>query len=126
MKNILHISAVVLSIFLFSSCYYDHPPEGLPFGCDEVSYSTHIVPILEAYCSTSGCHDGSVKPDLRENVSWNSLVSGGFVNLTVPEASILYEDVEFIGNPMPIGGAQLSELNRQLILCWISEGAKNN
>lgn len=117
---------LVGTLITLDSCYYDDPPEALPFDCGEVSFSTHIVPILEASCATSGCHDGSRVPDLRANVSWNKLVSGGYVNLSVPEESTFFKTVEYIENPMPPGGIQLSELNRELILCWISEGALND
>ena len=117
---------VLGTLLALESCYYDDPPVALPFDCYEVSYSTHIIPILEASCSTSGCHDGSVIPDLRSDVAWNKIVSGGFVNLSVPSESSLFETVEYIENPMPPGGLQLSALNRELILCWISEGALNN
>ena len=117
---------VLGSLILIESCYYDEPPQPLPFDCNEVSYSTHIIPIFEASCSTSGCHDGSRIPDLRSEVSWNKLVSGGYVNLVVPEESSLFKTVEYIENPMPPSGIQLSDLNRELILCWISEGALND
>ena len=117
---------VIGALLTLESCYYDDPPQPLPFDCHEVSYSTHIVPILEASCATSGCHDGSIVPDLTSDVSWNKIVSGGYVNLSVPEESSFFKTVEFIESPMPPGGIQLSALNRELILCWISEGALND
>jgi hypothetical protein len=126
MKNILIAFMVFGSIVFLESCYYDEPPQPLPFDCNEVSFSTHIQPIFEASCSTSGCHDGSRVPDLRADVSWNLLVNGGYVNLSVPEESKLFKSVSYIEEPMPPGGIQISDLNKELVLCWISEGALND
>lgn len=114
------------SVLLISACYYDKPPVLIPFECDEVSYSTHIQPIWDNSCATSGCHNGTTEPNLSDGVSLNALLSGGYVNTLLPEESSLYHSVDFISNPMPPGGPKLSDQQIELILCWISEGAPNN
>ena len=126
MKNILIAFILLFCLGILNSCYYDEPPKPLPFVCAEVSYSTHIMPIFENLCSTSGCHDGTREPNLEAEVSWNALRSGGYINTTNPEVSSLYRAVDFLENPMPPGGPKLTDLNIELILCWMSEGALNN
>jgi hypothetical protein len=126
MKKILIAFMLLGGLGSFLSCYYDDPPEPLPFDCDEVSFTTHIAPILENSCSTTGCHDGTRVPDLRTDVALNKLRSGGYLNTTIPEESSFYKTVDFSQNPMPPGGPQITALNRELILCWISEGAPDN
>ena len=126
MKNILIVFLMFGGLAIMQSCYYDHPPEPLPFECEDVSYSTHIQTIFINSCATNACHDGTKEPDLRKDVAWNELRSGGYINLLSPEESILYRTVEFRENPMPPGGPQISQINRELILCWLSEGALND
>ena len=127
MKKLFFAIMLLIGLGLFlQSCYYDHPPKPQPFECSDVSFSTHIVPILENSCSTTGCHDGTREPDLRTDVAWDELRKGGYINLARPDESSLFKTVEFTANPMPPGGPQISELHQEVILCWISEGALNN
>ena len=126
MKNVLLALTLLLGLFLMQSCYYDNPPEIAKIECSEVSYSTHIQPIFNASCATSGCHDGTREPNLKTSEGYNALRAGGFVNLTFPEESSLLKTVDFTENPMPPGGPKLPELERELILCWLMEGARNN
>lgn len=126
MKYILLAFVLLGGLVFMQSCYYDNPPKPIPFDCEDVSYSTHILPIFENSCSTTGCHDGSREPNLKPDVAWTELRNGGYINLLIPEESSLLKTVEFTENPMPPGGPQISELNRELILCWIMTGGLNN
>lgn len=125
MKNIFLVLICLYGLFSLQSCYYDNPPQLIPFECSDVSYSTHIIPIFESSCSTQGCHDGSHEPDLRSNLARNSLRSGGYLNTAIPEESKLWKSVDFIESDMPPGG-KLPSLELELIMCWISEGALDN
>jgi len=124
MRNILVTAFLFCGIFY--SCYYDNPPEPLPIDPDQVSFRTHILPVLTKSCATSNCHDGTREPSLLEDVAWKNLTGGGYVNLVFPEESTLYRAVDYRENPMPPGGPQLSQLNRDLILIWIEKGAPND
>ncbi|MGK0174463.1 MAG: hypothetical protein ACI9AT_000843 [Ulvibacter sp.] len=124
MKKILIAFLFFGGLIMLQSCYYDNPPKPLPFDCEDVSYSSHVLPVFATSCATSQCHDGTKEPDLRPDVARNNL-RNGYINLTFPEDSRLYKSVEYIANDMPPGG-QLKELDRELILCWISEGALND
>jgi hypothetical protein len=81
MKKIMNLMILTVIVVSIQSCYYDNPPEPIPFDCADVSYSTHLQPIWDKACATSGCHDGNREPNLLPDVSWNNLVSGGYVNL---------------------------------------------
>lgn len=125
MKNLMNTALMALLLLGVQSCYYDNPPELVPFDCAEVSYVTHIQPIWEQSC-ISGCHNGSnYEPDLSAEVSWTEL-TGGYVNLAVIEESSLWKSVNFESNAMPPGGPKLSLQNLELIRCWLEEGAPNN
>ncbi|MDX1685495.1 MAG: hypothetical protein R3275_09675 [Saprospiraceae bacterium] len=126
MKQIIRLCAVFFLAIGIQSCYYDNPPELLPFDCEDVSYSTHVQPIFNNSCATNGCHDGTTPPDLRSESSLNELRSQGYINLVTPEESVLYKTVDFQENPMPPGGPKLSQTNIDIILCWIEAGARNN
>jgi hypothetical protein len=114
-------------MFLTYSCYYEYPPTPLPIEPQDVSFNTHILPILVSKCSTPECHDGTRIPNLLPDQAYNSLKSGGYYNLTFPEDSRLYTaiDVGVEGLLMPPSGS-LSQLEKDLILIWISKGAPND
>ena len=115
-------------LMAIQSCYYDDPPAIQPIDPASVSYTTHVVPILEKSCSTSSCHDGTSEPNLTTTVAWTNLRSGGFINTTIPEESYLYKSVSYLtgADPMPPGGPQIPEVDRQVILAWIQNGAPDN
>jgi len=117
---------IILFLGIFFSCYYDNPPEPLPIDPEQVSFKTHILPILENSCSTSNCHDGTREPNLLNEVAYKNLTAGGYVNLLFPKESSLYKAVDFQENAMPPGGPQLPALDIELILIWIQKGAPND
>lgn len=125
MKNTMYIVTVCLlgALLALSACYYENPPEPLPIEPDEVSYNTHILPILVQTCALDECHDGTVVPDLSFDKAYNELKKGGYLNAVYPKESILYKSVDYSGGlSMPPSG-QLSPLDRELILIWITKGA---
>lgn len=124
------ISTIILlfgMMFTIYSCYYEYPPLPLPIEPDDVSFNTHILPILVAKCSTPECHDGTKKPNLLAEQAYTSLKSGGYLNVTFPKESILYVSLEqgIGGLQMPPAGS-LSQLEKELILVWIGKGAPND
>ncbi|HEY2581607.1 MAG TPA: hypothetical protein VGI43_07365 [Mucilaginibacter sp.] len=88
----------------------------------QYSFSKDIAPLLNTNCAKSGCHvAGSQAPDLETAVSYNSLVNGGFVNISFPSQSIVYQMIN--GNMeehLP------NAADRQKIYDWIRTGALNN
>jgi len=114
--------AVVFAGSLMAGCYYDIVK---PIDPNQpVSYSGDLQPLWNANCTTTGCHDGSShEPALIPDVSYNSLISGGFVNTQIPTESILYKELST--GAMPTTG-KLPASDIQKVLHWIELGAPNN
>ena len=129
MRKISYIQiALALSMTLFlSQCYYDQivyeepePPAG------DISFLNEIIPIFNASCNISGCHNtGGIAPDLSPAKAYNALFSGSYIDRDVPENSELYQWMA--GNrglSMPISGPNATY--NATVLQWIKQGAKNN
>ncbi len=94
-------------------------PDGPP---QSVSFKTDLAPIFNSKCALSGCHvSGARKPFLNTAISYQEIVSGGFVNIIVPKESILYKAVNgSMKEYIP------SAVDRQKVYDWIRNGAPNN
>lgn len=120
MKKLFYlIFAVVLTgILLFGSCEkVVYPPIEIELP-DTVSYSLDIQPVWDNKCVS--CHNGGRDPDLRPENSYESLIDGGYLNVGEPEESELMK--KLYGSH----DSRATETEKQLILAWIEEGAKNN
>lgn len=125
MKTIFKTIVCLLSLtVMLSACYYDEVAgfEGLP---SNVSFKNDVSPIFTSNCTATGCHDaqGSHVPSLVIEKSYNALLTGQYVNITEPERSRIYMEIESGGMP-PSGPLSVSQ--KKIILAWITEGAKNN
>lgn len=118
---------LLLTLFItgfgMSSCTYytnDYNPAEVPDG---VSFTTNITPIFETGCTNAGCHNGAIKPDLRSDVAYKSLIKGGYVtDVTVAENNSLYQKINDGGSMK----AYATDLDRAYIKKWIEEGALDN
>ena len=125
-KLIVIASGFLLFSFGLTSCFYDKELDqnagGLPTN---VSLSNDVQPIFTKNCALSGCHDATPtqKPSLVLGASYNALVQGGFLNVTVPTAGILYREISEQHMPP---GIPLSSRDANMIIAWLQEGAKNN
>jgi hypothetical protein len=88
----------------------------------QVSYKDNIQPIFTAGCLGSLCHSGSVAPNLTTGNSYNALMTGGFVNTATPDQSEIYLEMK------PGGGmsTHCTADDANLVLLWITKGAKDN
>ena len=126
MKTI-KFSIVILFTMILTSCYYDNFGELKPesalsqYGCDTtaaISYSNHIVPLLQASC-TGGCHNTvSSSFDLTNYSAVNAKVADGSLLGSVQWASSF--------RPMPEASSKISDCDIAKIRLWISQGALNN
>ncbi len=127
MKRRLLLTFYVLVNIALAGCYKDvtSPGQDPSAPPQDVSFSGDLQPIFNSNCTTSGCHDEapSHKPSLVPTKSYDALISGGYVNTTVPTSSILYTEVK--SGSMPPTGA-LKQAQIQMILDWIRNGAPNN
>ena len=124
-----YITLFLLALgFGISSCYYDDPPEPPPLDIDDISFSTHVLPTFEKSCSTSNCHDGTSEPNLINDLAYAELLAGGYINIVIPEESILFKTVDFQAgvDAMPPGGPKLPNIDIEVIKLWIQKGAPNN
>jgi len=120
MKSLLYIifAGMLAGILLFGSCEkVVFPPVEIELP-DTVSYSLDIQPVWDNKCVS--CHNGGRDPDLRPENSYVSLMSGGYINIDEPEESELMK--KLYGSH----DSRATEGEKQLILAWIDEGAKNN
>jgi hypothetical protein len=76
-----------------------------------VSFSASVSPIISSKCATSSCHGGTQGPDLRV-----------FKNIQDNAAQI--KTVTANGS-MPKNGS-LTQAEKDLIACWVDDGALNN
>ena len=95
-----------------------------------VSFSQHILPIFQQYCSTSGCHAGatpSANLNLESAVAYAQLSrkSKGYIDTLTPQYSVLYASMNAVANPMPKSG-RLDNCTVDLVLMWLKQKAKNN
>lgn len=117
----LLIVAIALGLGMASCTYHtnDYDPLDVP---DDLSFEADIVPIFEESCAVTGCHNGTIPPDLRGNIAYQSLLLGEYVAPgTQAEDNVLYQVID--GGTME---AYASDLERAFIKKWIDEGALNN
>jgi hypothetical protein len=107
-------------LLLFTSgCYYDQVLPVEPEG--EISYSMDMQPYFDSKCVT--CHNGTGVPlNLTPSVSYDELMSGGYVNTTDPTSSLLYTKIAPGGSMEQYS----SSTETAMTLKWIEQGAKNN
>ena len=123
-KILLLIAAITAGA---ASCYRDVISPGVnPNGPpQDISFSGDLVPLFQQSCAGTGCHDAvpSHAPSLVADKAYNALTTQGFINMAVPEKSIIYVDVSN-GSMPPTGGLSAAESKK--ILDWIRNGAPNN
>ena len=123
LKKLSVFICVLLALALgFQGCEYSTVTPVRPSTDQQVSFQRDIqIPIFDTKCVS--CHmPGTTPPDLSSSNSYNSLFSGGFIDTVTPAQSSLYLS-------MISGGSMSAYCNAseaQLVLTWISQGAKNN
>ncbi len=85
------------------------------------SYTTDIAPLIKAKCSTglgsgTGCHDAWI-------LTYNGL-KGAVENGTLLQTTILDQSMPQI--PNSFGIAALTEAEKNLLICWVENGALEN
>lgn len=115
------ISACLLLGFLACTKDVGINPDLQPkplIGCDSVTFTDSIQPIISANCATPGCHDiGSLNGDFT---------TYGGVKAKVDNGSFQTRAIEGGGpTPMPPTGLlPAQEINK--LKCWLASGAPNN
>jgi len=121
----MKVTLLTVSVFLligFLACTKDiglNPdlqPKPLS-ACDSVTFTDSIQPIMNASCTTPGCHDvGSLNGDLTTYAGVKAKVDNGSFQARV---------IDGTPTPMPPAGLlPAEEINR--LKCWLAAGAPNN
>jgi hypothetical protein len=126
---VMGLVLVVSSILVTVSCTKTTtvPVDNSPAITTTVSFSKDIQPILNKSCAISGCHGGSVAPNLSAATSYSALQNGNFISTATPKSSEVY--LWLTGKravTMPAGSANNPSNINALMLAWITQGAKNN
>jgi mono/diheme cytochrome c family protein len=117
-RELIRVVILISAIAGFASCekYTFTPPKIDP--TIEWSLATDIQPIFTTSCIS--CHGGVISPDLRTDKSFTALTAGSFVNAPA-ESSKLYTTMTAASHD-----ARSSSEEKQKVLNWIKQGAKNN
>jgi hypothetical protein len=124
MKNLFKIIMLVSMGLFLNSCYYDAFPETEEIPPDVViSYENDVMPL---WVQCVGCHNGNTPPDLRDEVSYDSLLDG-YVEPFDAEESILYKSLLGIdGVSLMPPGSQWPDSKIDIVKTWIDQGAEDN
>ena len=127
MRKLINISVLLLMLGMIEACrkdYYEPPPVlnlAIP-----VSFKKDILPIFEANCYGSGCHNKGIAPDLTAANAYDQLTMLGYVDTTNAEGCTLYLRITATSkSKMPPNGNMSGETTNK-ILAWIKQGAQNN
>lgn len=125
-KFFLALIAVLTTMLGLTGCYYDETVIIEEEETREISFSQDIIPILNASCNASGCHNlGGTPPVLTADKAYNELQNGNYLNLSSPADSELYQWLTGKRTlPMPLSGSD-PQIN-SVVLAWIKQGAPNN
>lgn len=102
-----------------------HPPPPLKDCNDSAYFEQSIFPLITTQCVS--CHDGGAHNG-EDNVfkldSYEAIKS--LVNVSSPESSRLYTVLYQSGEDLMPPNAPLKTAEKEMVLKWIKEGAKNN
>lgn len=118
---------IAMTFVIYSSCYYDKASLVYPSGsaCDttNIQLSGDLKNIMSANCYS--CHSSSNAPTFGGNYNledYNTIktaAANGKLLSSINQDGILAQ-------PMPQGGAKLSDCNISKFRAWINSGYPNN
>ena len=82
-----------------------------------MSFANDVIPVL-GLCNN--CHKHGWTTSTSASTYYTNLVNGGYVNPTTPTSSLMY--IQLSGNH----ASSISSAEKNKILTWFTEGAKNN
>ncbi|MBU1099377.1 MAG: hypothetical protein KKA84_03150 [Bacteroidetes bacterium] len=137
-KKLFFVSAILI---FFVSCA-DEIVTNTPTVFDDVpstempaSFSAIQETVFNNSCATSGCHSGSVLPNLSAGVAYSNIVNRtsfevlDYIEPGEPDNSYLLRKIKgggISGGRMPDGAPPLNQSVIDSIETWIANGALNN
>lgn len=106
-------------LVVITSCGKNKPepaPQPQPAGC-KPTYTTDIKAIVDAKCAVSGCHDGSANiVNLSSYTPLKERADNGRIRSYIFELKIM----------PPASATQLTDAEKDIIKCWLDNGAPEN
>jgi hypothetical protein len=94
---------------------------------DTVYFQNDVLPMLSSTCGTAGCHNLGTAKNGVVLVDYLSVMRTGGINPGNPASSDIYKALNSSDERMPPSPKpQWTDLQKSLLLTWISQGAKNN
>jgi len=121
------VTILIATSTCFFSCKKKTSPNPTPSLPTTVSFSNDIMPVFNAHCNTSGCHEGGSPAaglNLSQSIAYSQLFAKHEIDTTNASNSNLY--IQVASGQMPQTGGKLSDYNISLIQKWIEQKAKNN
>lgn len=141
LKTFFRYSGILVLLIILSNCS-DSIVESTPSITDEkevtkvaAKFSEIQTEIFDQSCAFSGCHSGSVNPDLSGNsytniVNKQSSTGMSYIKPNDPDNSYLLQKIlgssGISGSRMPAGSSPLSHEQIDALIEWINDGAQNN
>jgi hypothetical protein len=128
-KKIIGIGSLLMVLmFILNSCSKTTTVlvDNNPAVTGTVSFSKDIQPILTKNCAISGCHSGTIAPNLSSATAYNAL-KASYINTASPATSEVY--LWLTGKraiAMPAGAQNNPSNINAIMLAWIKQGASNN
>jgi hypothetical protein len=89
---------------------------------DSVCFNSQILPFFTTNCASSGCHDSKTRAEGYDLSTYKSIISKG-IDLKTPRNSKIY--TQMLSEMPPAPAPKLAKSQTDLVLKWITEGAKN-
>jgi len=128
--NNLILVFVFLFTIILTSCEWEQLEKPVVIIDDTpISFATDVIPIFDASCNMSGCHNaGAIPPDLSAGGAYLNLTSLGYIEADTANAaqSKLWKRMNDGTMPPPAYGGLLADTVRYKVLNWIKQGALNN
>lgn len=117
---ILSSAVVLLTVASISSCNKDQTPLAVPDQCaDTISFVGIVEPMIQANCSTSGCHNAATS-----SAGYNLEGHGNISANGIAILNVIRHESGFA--PMPFGQAKLNDSIINQFDCWVIQGKLNN
>ena len=118
-------------ILLLYSCDDNlaHNPGDIVFPDSNISFQSHVQPVIMYTCSYTGCHSVNAQAGgihLTDYFSYSTALSGGLIVRGNPNGSRLVQIIENPAYHQPFIIWKLNNNHKKGIRKWIEEGAKNN
>jgi len=121
LKSLIFSAIISSGIMGFVACEeYTYDPGRLDPN-RVISFSDDLIPIFEEKCVS--CHGGALSPNLSKDKAYNTLTTKGYISddpENTPEESGIYTKLA-AGHSTAV-----TELEINMILQWIRQGAENN